>query len=192
MTTAANRPRDVPRSTSAREPLVAWLSGSFELLGEVPFQEFALGPVRPVFREGDELPGLGVEPLAVAEILTQPWADPQPVGGIDAEVAAVEQGVDVRSQEKAVVQAMLTACADRADVSRLQDGPYLRAGNRTATAVSIEYDGLERSLTKTVRCQTRVAKHRARPVPGLAEVEFECPTQEHLQKLSKVGRDRGF
>jgi hypothetical protein len=29
-------------------------------------------------------------------------------------------------------------------------------------------------------------------VPGLAEVEFECPTQEHLQKLSKVGRDRGF
>ena len=81
---------------------------------------------------------------------------------------------------------MLTACADRSDVSCLKDGPYLRAGDRAATVVSIEDDGLERSLAKAVRCQTRVAEHWPDPVPGLAEVEFECTIKEHLQKLLEI------
>ena len=152
----------------------------------MPLQEFSLRSVRPVFGEGNELPDLSVEAVAVAEVIAQPRANPQPVSGIDAEVAAVEQGVNVRSQQEAVVQAMLTARADRSDVSCLQDGPYLRAGDRAATVVSIEDDSLERSLAKAVRCQPRVAEHWPGPVPGRAEVEFECTIEEHLQKLLEV------
>ena len=134
-------------------------------------------------------PGLSVEAVTVAEVLAQTGADPQPVGGVNAGVSAVEQGVDVGSEQEAVVQAALSGFADRADVSRLQDGPYLRAGDRAAAVVGIEHDDLERSLAKAERCQPRVAEHRPGTVSGLAEVEFECPAKEHLQKQLEIGRN---
>jgi len=37
----------------------AWHSGGFEYLVQVPLQDVELGPVRPVFGEGHELPCLG-------------------------------------------------------------------------------------------------------------------------------------
>jgi hypothetical protein len=42
--------------------------GGFEDLVEVPLQETALRPVRPVFGEVDDLPGPGVELITVAEV----------------------------------------------------------------------------------------------------------------------------
>jgi hypothetical protein len=169
-----------------------WHSGGFEYLVQVPLQEVALGAVRPVFGEGDELPCPGVEAVAVAEVVAQPRADSQPVGGVDAEVAAVEQGVDVRSQQQAIVQAVLASPADGADMGCLEDGPYLRTGDRAAAVVGIEHDSLERSLAKAVRRQTRITEHRPVPVSGLAEIELESPTQDHVQKLLEIGRDSGI
>jgi hypothetical protein len=61
----------------------------------VPLQELATGPVRPVLRQVDDLPGLGVELVAVAEVRPQARADEQAVLRVHAEVPAVKQGVDI-------------------------------------------------------------------------------------------------
>ena len=61
----------------------------------MPLQELPAGPVGSVLRQVDDLPGLGVELVAVAEVRPQPRADEQAVLRVDAEVPAVEQGVDI-------------------------------------------------------------------------------------------------
>jgi len=61
----------------------------------VPLQEIALRPVCPAFGEVDDLPFLGVELIAVTEVLAQPWADEKAVAGVYADVSAVEEGVNV-------------------------------------------------------------------------------------------------
>ncbi len=53
--------------------------------------------------------GPHVELLAVAELLTQWAADAEPVLRVDAELASVEQGVNVRSKQKPVVDAVFAA-----------------------------------------------------------------------------------
>jgi hypothetical protein len=52
-----------------------------------------------VIGQVDDLPGPGVELIAVLEVLAQSWAHEQPVGGINGEVSVVEQGVDVRPEQ---------------------------------------------------------------------------------------------
>lgn len=49
-------------------------SGRLEDLVEVPLQELAVRPVDPPGRKRDDLPGLRVELLAVAELTPQPRA----------------------------------------------------------------------------------------------------------------------
>ena len=82
----------------------------------MPFDEVAVRPVGPVIGQGDDLPGPGVELIAVLEVLAQPWAHEQPVGGINGEVSAVEQGVDVRPEQQPVVEAVLATGRDGPDV----------------------------------------------------------------------------
>jgi len=69
----------------------------------VPFEEVAFRPVGSVIGQVDDLPGLGVELIAVLEVLAQPWAHEQPVGGINGEVSAIEQGPDVRPEQRALI-----------------------------------------------------------------------------------------
>ena len=61
----------------------------------MPFQELLAGPVGPPFGQVDDLPLLGVELVAVAEVRAQARADQQAVLRVYAEVPAVEQGVDI-------------------------------------------------------------------------------------------------
>ena len=61
-----------------------------EDLFQMPFEELAAGPVRGALGQFDDLPGLGVELVAVAELRSQPWTDVQAVARVDAEVAAVK------------------------------------------------------------------------------------------------------
>ena len=61
----------------------------------MPLQELPAGPVGPACRQVDDLPGLGVELVAVAEVRPQARADQQAVPRVHAEVPAVEQGVDI-------------------------------------------------------------------------------------------------
>jgi hypothetical protein len=85
-----------------------------EDLVQLPFEELAGGPVRGALGQFDDLPGLGVELVSVAELRSQPGTDVQAVARVDAEVAAVKQGVDVRSQQEPVVEPVLAALGDRA------------------------------------------------------------------------------
>ena len=50
-----------------------------------------------------------VELLEVAELLTQLAADVEPALRVDSELASVEQGVNVRSKQKPVVDAVFAA-----------------------------------------------------------------------------------
>jgi hypothetical protein len=65
-------------------------SGRLEDLVGVPLQELAVRPVGPTRWQLDDLACLGVELLAVAELLAQPRADQEAVSGIQAQVVAVE------------------------------------------------------------------------------------------------------
>jgi len=105
----------------------------------VPLQELTLWPVWLALRERDDLPHLGVEPLAVAEFLAQPRTDAQAIGWIHAQVSLVEEGVDIRPEQQAVIQSVLAALGDWSDVGGLEDGPDLRSRNRAAPMVSIEH-----------------------------------------------------
>lgn len=75
--------------------------------------------VGSVIGQVDDLPRPGVELIAVLEVLAQPRAHEQPVGGINGEVSAVEQGVDVRPEQQPVVEAVLATGGDGPDVCRL-------------------------------------------------------------------------
>jgi hypothetical protein len=52
-------------------------SGGFEDFVEVPFEEVAVRPVGSVIGQVDDLPGPGVELIAVLEVLAQPSAHAQ-------------------------------------------------------------------------------------------------------------------
>lgn len=71
------------------------MSGAVEDLVAVPLEGFSGGSVHRPLGQDDGLSGAGVEMYAVAELLTQPRADQQAVTGVDGEVAAVVEGVDV-------------------------------------------------------------------------------------------------
>jgi hypothetical protein len=92
-----------------------------EDLVEVPFEKVAAGPVCAAPGQFDGLSCLGVELVAVAEVGPQAGADVQPVARVDAEVAAVKQGVNVRSQQEPVVEPVLAASRDRANVGGFQN-----------------------------------------------------------------------
>ena len=99
----------------------------------MPFEEVAVGLVGSVIGQVDDLPGSGVKLIAVLKVLAQPRAHQQPIMGIDGEVSAVEQGVDVRSEQQSVVEAVLATCRDRPDVCRLQVlESVIRSGCRKA------------------------------------------------------------
>jgi len=81
----------------------------FEDLVQVPFQELRSRPVHSAFGKADDLPSHGVELIAVAEVFTQPRTNLQAVFRVDAKVPAVEQGVDIGSEQQAVVEPVLAA-----------------------------------------------------------------------------------
>jgi hypothetical protein len=90
------------------------------------------------------LASLSIEPLAFAEVLGQAWTDQQPIGRIDAKIAAVEEGMDVGPEQQPVVQPMLARpLCDRPDVGSLLDRPNHRTRDGAAPMVCIEHLGLE-------------------------------------------------
>jgi len=97
-------------------------SGRPEHFVEVPLQELAVRPVSTARWQFDDLSRLGIELLAVAELLAQPGTDHEPVCGVHAQVAAVEHGVHIRSEQQAIVQPVLAAPGDGADVRGLENG----------------------------------------------------------------------
>jgi hypothetical protein len=95
------------------------------------------------------LASLSIEPLAFAEVLGQAWTDQQPIGRIDAKIAAVEEGMDVGPEQQPIVQPMLARpLCDRPDVGSLLDRPNHRTRDGAAPMVCIEHLGLESLLSK--------------------------------------------
>src|SRR5580700_3288730 len=79
-----------PNAATSRPIAIVLASGGLEYGVEVPPQEIRIRSVGSPRRQRDDLPGLGVERVAVAELAAQPRADPQPVGRVDADVTVVE------------------------------------------------------------------------------------------------------
>lgn len=123
--------------------------GSLEHCVHVPRHRIARWAVRGQVGDVDDRPGPVVELLPVSEVGSQSWADMEPVAGIDTEVATVEEGVDVRAQQQAVVDPVLAAeaTADRTDVSGLQSWGDATAGDGAASVVGSLDERLERLLT---------------------------------------------
>jgi hypothetical protein len=71
------------------------VSGRLEDRVEVPLEGVAVGTFGSSVGDGDGLACEGVELFAVAELGAQVRAGQQAVLGVDGEVAAVEEGVDV-------------------------------------------------------------------------------------------------
>ena len=78
-------------------------------LVEVPFEELRIGSVDSAFGYSDELACSLVELLTVVKFCSEPRAHEEPVFGVHAEVAAIEEGVYVRAQQEAVAESVLAA-----------------------------------------------------------------------------------
>jgi hypothetical protein len=61
----------------------------------VPFQELSPGSVGSAFRQIDDLTGLRVDLVTIAEVHPKPRADEQAMLRIHTQIPAVEQGVDI-------------------------------------------------------------------------------------------------
>ncbi len=75
-------------------------------------------------------------------------------------------------------------------MGRLQDRRDMRPADGAAPVVGVQDYRLEGLLAQPVRRQPRVAEHRPRPVPGLAEVQFHRGAEDQLQQVSEVRRCR--
>ena len=62
----------------------------------------------------------------------------------------------------------------------------LVAGDGATAPVSLEHDGFERLLTKTLRRKPRITVDRPGPVPWLAEVDLYAVAEQPGEKLLKV------
>jgi hypothetical protein len=140
-------------------------------------------------RQLDDFPGLGVEPISVAEFAPQHRADPQSVRGVDREVTPVEHCVHVGPQQQAVVQSVLASVGDWANMRRLQHRPDFVSRDGAVPMVGLKHHGLEGLLTEPVRREPRVAEHRPGLVPGLAEVEFDRRAKHELHEVPEVARN---
>jgi len=100
------------------------------LLGSVddvvgPLQGLSTRSIRAAWRQRDLRALPRVEPVSVAELLPECRAHPQSVPGVDPDISAVEQRVDVGSEEQTVVQAVPPALCDRGDVRCFENGVKL-------------------------------------------------------------------
>lgn len=75
----------------------------------MPIQGVASEPVYAALRQRYFLAGVSVELFTIAELIPQPRAVEEAVPTVDAEVAAVVQGVHVGAEQQAVVEAVLPA-----------------------------------------------------------------------------------
>ena len=99
--------------------------------------------VHSAFGKADDLPSHGVELIAVAEVFTQPRTNLQAVFRVDAKVPAVEQGVDIGSEQQAVVEPVLAASGDGAYMRGLQNRRDVRSAYRTASMIGVQDNRLE-------------------------------------------------
>lgn len=74
-----------------------------EHLFKMPLQELGSGPIDSALRKTNYLTDHGVVLIPVAEVLPQPAAHHQAVAPVDSQIPAIEQSVNVRSQQNAVV-----------------------------------------------------------------------------------------
>ncbi len=109
----------------------------------MPLQEFGSRQVDFASGQANDLPGHGVELIAVAEVFAQPRTNPQAVFRIDAEVSAVEQRVDIGSEQQAVVEPVLAASGDGTDMRGLQNRRDVRSAYRTASMIGVQDNRLE-------------------------------------------------
>lgn len=109
---------------------------------------------------GERSPGHGTS--QAAPLIIDVDADLDSVVIVDAEVALVEQDVNIRSEQQTVVEAMLAALPDWSDVRRLQYWRDLGAGDRAATMIGSEDHAFECLLTQARDGEPRVTEDRAR------------------------------
>jgi hypothetical protein len=103
-------------------------SAGEEHLVEMPLQELSAGSVGASFGQRDLVAGPGVEIGAVVELLAQTRADHEPVLRVDADVSAVVRRAHIGAEQQAVVEPVLAALRQRADVSGLEESTLSNYG----------------------------------------------------------------
>lgn len=103
---------------------------------------------------------------------------------VDAEVAEVEEGVHVRSQQEAVVQAVLAGQAHRPDVRGLQRGLDVLTGDRAAALVGAQAD---RTVTSRLVQTSTWALLPEKPVPGTSVVIGEVKVEGSVGVAGRAG-----
>jgi len=135
---------------------------------------------------------LRIELPAVAELVPQPWADPQPIGRINAKVAAVEHRVHVGPEQQSVVDPVLSPDRHWPNMGCLEYGPDLRARDGAMTVVGIEHDRLESLLREPIWRKTRITEHGSGVVPGLTQVDLYLCAEDELHEISEVAGGPGL
>ena len=103
-----------------------------------------------------------------------------------AEVSTVEKSVDVRTQEEAVVQTVLSSLGDRSDVRGLQHGSDSGSRDGTTPMVSVEDHRLEGSLPQPLPGQTSVSVHGSGAMPRLGGIDVTVMTEQQCDQFTEV------
>lgn len=139
----------------------------------VPGDSLSVRPIRSSAGQLDHLAGACVELRSVAEVRPETRTHLEPVPVVDTEIAAVEEPMDIGTQEEPVVHAMLSVLRDGADVCCLKDGADLAARDGAPALVGGENQALERLLSYArddqPRCTSCRAGYELRQVGGLVD-----------------------
>src|SRR4029077_1659951 len=96
----------------------------------------------------DTLVVRAADALAVVEVILEAAADEEAAVRGDGDVALIVEAMDVGTEEKAVVEAVLAPFADRKDVSGVQDRQGLLSGDRATTLIVIRHQHAEGALAQ--------------------------------------------
>jgi len=98
--------------------------------------------------------------FAVVEVGLQPPADPHTMVRSDRDVPAIEQRVDIRSEQEPVAETMTTPVRDRPDVRGLQYRQGLLLCDRAAALIRVRDQDAERPLSQPLQHFDRLALDR--------------------------------
>lgn len=109
---------------------------------------------------------------------------------INAEIALVEQDVNVRPQQEPVVDSMFATGGHRPDMCGLEHGTDPVPCDGAPSAIGPKKHGLEGPLSQPRPNWTCFAEHRAIPLPGGSEIHLRRAAMQAHEELSEVRGDR--
>lgn len=150
-----------------------------DLVG-MPLEKLAGGPLDLPPRQEERRAAEPVVLLAVVEVGLQSPAHTDAEIWAHADIAMIEERVDVGAEQEAVVDAVSPASANRLDMGSLKNGQSLFPGYGAASVIDIGDKYPEGALTEAGSDESWVAPHRALVRAGARSAS--PPTQAILNR----------